>query len=97
MGEYLFRQRQACGHQERRPVDSVEAQNVFTDQMSIDGPELVEVLRAIGISKKAVRPDIKVSWRRSSGDRKMAGVSDLSIQTIPLRVMVNCETVLLVC
>ncbi len=35
----LFGDRQACGHQERGPVDGVETDDFFADEMQIGGPE----------------------------------------------------------
>ena len=38
--ENAFRQRQVGGHQKRRPVNGVEAQNVLPDQVQIGGPQV---------------------------------------------------------
>ena len=41
MAEDLFRQRQPGGHEEGRPVDAVEAEDVLADEVDARRPELV--------------------------------------------------------
>ncbi len=42
--EYLLRQRQIQAHQEDGPVECMEADNVFADEMQVAGPVLAEHL-----------------------------------------------------
>ncbi len=52
MPEHLLRQRNVQRHQDNRPVDGVETQNVLADDVYIGGPEFVEqfrLLRVIGV------------------------------------------------
>ena len=44
MSEYLLRQRQIQRHQENRPVNGMETNDIFTDQMQICRPVLIEQL-----------------------------------------------------
>ena len=58
-----FRQRQHRGHQERGPIDSVETNDVFADEMHIGGPHAaLFVIRAADgaeIGGERVEPDVE--------------------------------------
>ena len=60
----LFRQRQLGGHQERRPIDRVEANDVLADQMDVGGPVFGIVAGRVGIADRGhvggqrVDPDV---------------------------------------
>ena len=45
VGKHLVGQIDAGGHQHRRPVDGVEAKDVFAHQVHVRGPRLLELLR----------------------------------------------------
>ncbi len=63
MGPDLFRQRQAGGHQESGPVDGVEADDFFADEMEIGWPEsgflILRAADSAEIGGKCVEPDVK--------------------------------------
>ena len=49
MSKYLLRQRLAQCHQENRPVDGMEPDDILTDQMQICGPQLLVLLGAVAV------------------------------------------------
>ena len=49
MAEYLLRQRLSQSHQENGPVNGMEADNVFADQVQIRRPQLLVLLRAVSV------------------------------------------------
>src|SRR3546814_6100304 len=48
MPEHLFGQRDPRRHQERRPVDRVEADDILADQMKVRRPPAREIARFVG-------------------------------------------------
>ena len=50
MTKYLFRKRQIECHQEDRPVNGMETDDVFSDQMQVCRPQLVELLGAVSVT-----------------------------------------------
>ncbi len=58
MSEYLLRQRLPQSHQEDRPVDGVETDDVLPDQVKVRGPELLVLLRAVPLRVIADSCDI---------------------------------------
>ena len=58
MAEYLLRQRLAERHQEDRPVDGVEADDILADQVHISRPELLVVLVVVAVRIIAAEGDI---------------------------------------
>ena len=58
MTEYLLRQRLAESHQEDRPVDGVEADDILADQVHISRPELLVVLIVVAVRIVAAEGDI---------------------------------------
>ena len=58
MTEYLLRQRLAERHQEDRPVDGVEADDILADQVHISRPELLVVLIVVAVRIVAAEGDI---------------------------------------
>ena len=68
------------GHQERRPEDRVEAQNLLADQVQVGGPEALALDRRL-ISDERVEPDVedvrRFAFHRNApldicaGDRKI--------------------------
>jgi hypothetical protein len=66
---HLFRQRQPGAHQHRRPVDRVEPQNIFPDDVDVRGPpDILEAVedgaRGGGGERQEAR---QVAWRLSVG------------------------------
>ena len=49
MTEYLLRQGLAQRHQENRPVNGMETDDILTDQVQISGPQLLILLRAVAV------------------------------------------------
>ena len=49
MPEYLFREGQSQRHQEDRPVDRMEADDIFSDQMKVSRPQFCKLLRAVAV------------------------------------------------
>ena len=49
MPEHLLRQRQAQRHQEDRPVNRMETDDILSDQMKVRGPQLPELLCAVPV------------------------------------------------
>ena len=58
MREDALRQRQSGGHQERGPVDRVEADDLLADQVQVGGPEVLAFDRA-HVSGQRVEPDVE--------------------------------------
>ena len=58
MAEYLLRERLAERHQEDRPVDGVEADDILADQVHISRPELLVVLIVVAVRIVAAERDI---------------------------------------
>ena len=58
VAEYLLGQRLAERHQEDRPVDRVEADDVLADQVHVCGPEALVVLVVIAVRIVAAEGDI---------------------------------------
>ena len=50
MTEYLLWQRLAHCHQENRPINCMETDNILSDQMQVSGPELLILLGAVAVS-----------------------------------------------
>ncbi len=50
MPEYLLRKRKIQRHQEDRPIDRMETDDILSDQMKIRGPILPELLRACPVT-----------------------------------------------
>ena len=58
VSEHLLRKRNVQRHQEDRPVNRVEADDVLADQMKVRRPELLELLRAVAVRVIADSGDI---------------------------------------
>ena len=67
VAEHLLRQRQAERHQEDRPVDRVEADDVLADQVQVGRPVALELLGALAVAvvadagdvvRQRVKPDV---------------------------------------
>ena len=58
MAEHLLRKRQVEGHQENRPVDRMETDDVLADQVEIRRPELFKLLRRMAVRIIADARDI---------------------------------------
>ena len=58
MAEYLLRERLAESHQENRPIDGVEADDVLTDEVNVRRPELLVVLVMVAVRVIAAEGDI---------------------------------------
>ena len=58
MSEYLFRKRKIQRHQEDRPVNSMETDDIFTDKVKICRPVFVEFLTAVSVAVIADTCDI---------------------------------------
>ena len=58
MTKYLLRKRQIQRHQEDRPVNGMEANDIFTDQMKICRPVFLEQFTVIAIAVVAKAGDI---------------------------------------
>ena len=50
MTKYLLRQRLSQCHQEDRPVNGMETDNILTNQMKVCGPEFLILLRAVALT-----------------------------------------------
>ena len=50
MAEYLLGKRKIQGHKENRPVNSMETDNVLSDQMKVCRPELMKLLRTVSVT-----------------------------------------------
>ena len=49
MPEHLLRQRQPQRHQEDRPVNRMETDDILADQVQVRRPELVKLLRTVAV------------------------------------------------
>ena len=58
MTEYLLRQRQIQRHQENGPIDRMETDNIFSDQMQIRRPLLLEQVAGLSVALVADAGDI---------------------------------------
>ena len=58
MSEYLLGQRQIQCHEENRPVDRMETDDVLADQVQICGPVLLKLLRVVAVTVIADTGDI---------------------------------------
>ena len=58
VAEYLLRQRLAERHQEDRPVDGMEADDILADQVHVRGPETLVMLVMVAVRIVAAEGDI---------------------------------------
>ncbi len=58
MTEYLLRKRNIESHEEYRPVDCVETDDVLADEVKVSGPELTELSGAVSVCIVADTCDI---------------------------------------
>ena len=85
MREDAFRQRIAGGHQERRPEDRVEADDLLADQVKIGRPQIVAFDGAL-VRGERVEPDVEdmVAFDRQRDAPLDRGPADRKIaQSLP--------------
>ena len=58
MSEYLFRKRKIQRHQEDRPVNRMETDDIFSDKVKISRPVFVELIAAVSVAVIADTCDI---------------------------------------
>ena len=62
MPEHLLRQRKFQSHQENRPVNGMEADNILSDQMQVCRPVLLEQIAGISVTVITDSGDVAVSY-----------------------------------
>ena len=50
MAEYLLRQGKIQSHEENGPINGMEADNVFADEMQISRPQFMKLMTALSVT-----------------------------------------------